>query len=122
MSRVKSPSRGKHKKLLARARGFQTARRTRYKTAREAVLHAGQYAFAGRKLRKRDFRTLWIERLNAAVREHDLSYSKFISGLKKANIQLDRKVLSEMALSDPQTFEKIVNRVINGSETELKSA
>ena len=111
MSRVKSPSRKKHKKLLALARGFKTARHTRYKTAREAVLHAGQYAFAGRKLRKRDFRTLWIERLNAAVREHDLSYSKFISGLKKANIQLDRKVLSEMALSDPQTFEKIVTQV-----------
>lgn len=111
MARVKSPRRKRHKKLLARAKGFKQARHTRYKVAREAVLHAGQYAFTGRKLRKRDFRTLWIQRLNAAVREHDLSYSKFISGLKKANIQLDRKTLSEMAISDPDTFSKIVSQV-----------
>lgn len=111
MTRVKSPRRARHKKVLAQARGFKQARRTRYKVAREAVLHAGQYAFAGRKLRKRDFRKLWIERLNAAVREHDLSYSRFISGLKKANIQLDRKTLSEMAISDPDTFSKIVSQV-----------
>lgn len=110
MSRVKSPRRRRHKKLLAQAKGFKQARRRRYKVAREAVLHAGQYAYAGRKLRKRDFRKLWIERLNAAVREHDLSYSKFIAGLKKANIQLDRKTLSEMAISDPDTFTKIVSQ------------
>lgn len=111
MARVKSPRRKRHKELLARAKGFLSARHKRYKVAKEAVLHAGQYAFAGRKLRKRDIRALWIVRLNAAVREHDLSYSRFISGLKKANIQLDRKTLSEMAISDPETFSKIVTQV-----------
>lgn len=111
MSRVKSPRRQRHKKVLKAARGFQTARHKRYKTAREAVLHAGQYAFAGRKRRKRDFRKLWIQRLNAATREYDLSYSKFIAGLKKANIQLDRKTLSEIAISDHNAFTQIVNKV-----------
>lgn len=110
MARVKSPRRARHKKVLKLARGFKQARHRRYKVAREAVLHAGQYAFAGRKNRKRNFRELWIQRLNAAVREHDLSYSRFISGLKKANIQLDRKTLSEMAISDPETFSKIVSQ------------
>lgn len=111
MARTKSPRRVRHKKVLAAAKGFQTARHRRYKVAREAVLHAGHYAYVGRKLKKRDIRTLWIIRLNAAVREHDLSYSKFISGLKKANINLDRKILSELAISDPSTFTQIVNTV-----------
>jgi len=110
MLRVKLPRRQRHKKVLKDAKGFRQARRTRYKTAKEAVLHAGQYAFAGRKNRKRDFRKLWIQRLNAAVREHDLSYSKFIAGLKKANIQLDRKTLSEIAISDPEAFSKIASQ------------
>lgn len=111
MARVKSPRRARHKKVLKAAKGFQTARRRRYKVAREAILHAGQYAYAGRKLRKRDIRSLWIQRLNAAVRGHDLSYSKFIAGLKKANINLDRKILSELAISDPKTFGEIVQKV-----------
>lgn len=111
MARTKSPRRARHKKVLKAARGFKTARSRRYKVAREAVLHAGQYAYAGRKLRKRDMRSLWIIRLNAAVREHDLSYSKFIAGLKKANINMNRKILSELAISDPKAFEQIVQKV-----------
>lgn len=109
--RVKSPRRQRHKKILEAAKGFRDARRKRYKVAKEAVLHAGQYAYAGRKLRKRDLRSLWITRLNAAVREQGLSYSRFISGLKKANIELDRKILSDTAVKDPNTFTKIVERI-----------
>lgn len=92
------------------AKGFIAARSKRYKVAKEAVLHAGQYAYNGRRIRKRDLRSLWIERLNAAAREQGLSYSKFISSLKKSNIVLDRKILSDIAISDPQTFEKIVTQ------------
>lgn len=103
--------RRRHKKVLAQARGFRQARSQRYKVASEAVLHAGQHAYIGRKLRKRNFRTLWIQRLNAAVREHDLSYSRFIAGLKKANIELDRKILADLAVRDPKTFEQIVKKV-----------
>lgn len=103
--------RRKHNKVLDNAKGFKQARSKRYKVAKEAVLHAGQYAYEGRKKRKRDFRRLWIIRLNAAVREHGLSYSKFIAGLKTANIQMDRKVLSDLAITDPQTFTKIVEQV-----------
>ncbi|MBI2007552.1 MAG: 50S ribosomal protein L20 [Candidatus Blackburnbacteria bacterium] len=108
--RIKSPRRQRHKKVLKAAKGFRDARRKRYKVAKEAVLHAGQYAYIGRKNRKRDLRSLWITRLNASVREHNLSYSKFISSLKKANIGLDRKILSSIAIQDPKTFTAIVER------------
>ena len=108
MSRVKSPRRVRHKKVLKAAKGFVAARRKRYKVAREAVLHAGHYAYIGRKDRKGDIRRLWIERLNAATREYDLPYSKFISGLKKAKIELDRKILADIAVNDSETFKKIV--------------
>lgn len=109
--RIKSPRRQRHKKILEAAKGFRDARRKRYKVAKEAVLHAGQYAYIGRKLRKRDLRSLWIIRLNAAAREQGLSYSRFISGLKKANIELDRKILADIAVQDPETFSKIVQRI-----------
>ena len=102
--------RRRHKKVLKRTKGFRMTKSRLYKVAREADLHAGQYAFVGRKLRKRDFRKLWIIRLNAAVREQGLSYSKFIAGLKKAKIELDRKILADLALSDPDTFKKIVEK------------
>lgn len=111
MARITSPRRKRHKKVLKAAKGYKTARSRRYKVAREAVLHAGQYAFTGRRLKKRDLRVLWTQRLNAAVRQHDMSYSRFISALKKANITLDRRVLSEIAISDPETFSKIVSQV-----------
>ncbi|MBI4059263.1 50S ribosomal protein L20 [Candidatus Microgenomates bacterium] len=111
MSRVKSITRKRHKKVLKAARGFRQARRTRFQTAREAVLHAGQYAYIGRKQKKRNIRTLWIERLNAAVREQGLSYSKFMSGLKKANINLNRQTLSQLAIREPETFSQIVEQI-----------
>lgn len=113
MARTRTgPSRHRrHKGILKEARGFRQARRQHYKAAREAVLHAGQYAYIGRKKRKRDFRTLWIQRLNAAVREHDLSYSKFIAGLKRAKIELDRRILADIAVRDPKTFDQIIERV-----------
>jgi large subunit ribosomal protein L20 len=110
MARVKSPRRKRHKKVMKAAKGFRDARRKRYKVAKEAVQHAGMYAFVGRRDKKGDYRELWIERLNAAVREHDLSYSKFISALKKANILLNRKMLSEIAIEDENAFTKIVER------------
>lgn len=108
--RVKSPRRQRHKKILEAAKGFKQARRRRYRAAREAVLHAGQYAYIGRKLRKRDLRSLWITRLNAAAREHGLGYGRFISALKKANIELDRKILADIAVEDPKTFAAIVEK------------
>lgn len=110
MARVKSPSARKHRKIRKLAKGFKQARRRRAKTAIEGVLHAGQYAYAGRKLRKRDMRKLWIQRLNAAARENGIKYSSLIHSLKNANIELDRKVLSAIAVEDPKTFEKIVSK------------
>lgn len=101
----------RHKKVKKAAKGFKHARRKRVKTAKEALLHAGQYAYIGRKRRKRDLRRLWITRLNAAVREHGLTYSDFIKKLKDKNIELDRKILADIAVNDPATFEKIVSEV-----------
>lgn len=108
--RVKSPRLQRHKKILRAAKGFRDARRKRYKVAKEAVLHAGQYAYVGRKLRKRDIKSLWITRLNAAAREEGISYSRLIAGLKKVNIRLDRKILSDIAIKDPKTFTAIVEK------------
>lgn len=102
--------RRRHKKVLKRTKGFRMTRSRLYKVAREADLHAGQYAYVGRKLRKRDMRKLWIIRLNAAVRELGLSYNKLVNGLKKAKIELDRKILADLALSDPKTFKKVVEK------------
>ena len=110
MPRVKSIE-TKHKKIRRLAKGYKQARRRRFTAAKEAVLHAGQYAFAGRKLRKRDLRSLWIQRLNAAVRVHGLSYSTFISRLKKAKIALDRKILADIAVRDNETFAELVKKI-----------
>ncbi len=106
--RVKSPRRQRHNKILSQAKGYRMTKHRLYKVAREAVVHAGQYAFAGRRLRRRDLRSLWIVRLNAALREHGISYSKFIPALKKANIQLDRKILADLAVRQPTVFAEIV--------------
>lgn len=108
MARVKSIAQRKHKKIKTAAKGFKNARSRRVKTAKEALLHAGQYAYIGRKNRKRDLRSLWITRLNAAVREHDLTYSAFINGLKNAKIEINRKILSDIAIKDPDSFAKII--------------
>ncbi len=111
MARVKSLEQRKHRKILDLAKGYKHARTRRFHAAMEAVLHAGQYAYAGRKLRKRDLRALWIVRLNAAVREFGLNYNKFISGLKREKIEIDRKILSDIAVSDKEAFAKIVEAV-----------
>lgn len=96
-----------HNKVLARTKGFRMTKNRLYKVAREADLHAGQYAYVGRKNRKRDFRSLWISRINGAISNLDLSYSKFINGLKKAKIDINRKILSELVTDNPEVFEKI---------------
>ncbi len=107
--RVKSISARRHRKILQRAKGYRQARSGRIQTAKEAVLHAGAYAFHGRKLKKRDLRSLWIVRISAALKEAGVSYSRFIAALKKEKIELDRKILSEIAVKDMETFKKIVD-------------
>jgi large subunit ribosomal protein L20 len=104
-------ARARHKKVLKMAEGYRGARRKLIKSAKEAVMHAGDYAFAGRKQRKRDMRVAWIRRLNGALDLYDISYSRFVEGLKKANIQLDRKILADIAVSDPATFKQVVEKV-----------
>ncbi|WP_341750386.1 50S ribosomal protein L20 [Candidatus Tisiphia endosymbiont of Sialis lutaria] len=110
MSRVKSGkiSKNRHKKILKLAKGYRGRSNNCFKVAIEKVEKALQYAYRDRRNRKRDFRGLWIQRINAAVREHDLVYSQFMGGLKKAAIDIDRKVLSELAVNNPQGFADIV--------------
>lgn len=108
--RVKSPRRQRHNKVLKLAKGYRMTKNRLYKVAHEATIHAGQYAFAGRHLRRRDLRSTWIIRLNAALRVLGVTYSKFIPALKKANINLDRKVLSELATHQPETLKEIVKK------------
>jgi len=103
--------RAAHKKILKAAKGFWMTRHKRFKVANEAVMHAGQYAFVGRKLRRRDLRQVWITRLNAALKPFAVKYSVFINLLKTKNIELDRKTLSEIAIKDPATFKTIVESV-----------
>lgn len=106
MPRVKrgSAAHKRHKRILHRAKGYYGARRRLVKTAREAVEKGWKYAYRGRKERKREFRVLWIARINAAVREHGLSYSRFMHGLSEAGVEVDRKNLADLAVSDPQAF------------------
>ena len=104
-------SRRKHKKVLKLAKGYLALKSRSIRKAKEAVLHAGQYSYHGRKLRKRDFRTLWITRIGERVKQEGLSYSLFINKLKKANIQLDRKILSDLVVNDPATFKQVVEKV-----------
>jgi large subunit ribosomal protein L20 len=111
MVRVKSIAQRRHRKIIKATKGYGQARRRRIKAGKEAILHAGQYAYIGRKNRKRDLRKLWILRINAAVRENGLSYSQFVAGLKKEKIELDRKILADIAVSDPATFKKIVDEI-----------
>ena len=113
MTRVKGGfiTRRRHNKLKARAKGFQGTNNRLYKRASDAVLHAGEYAFAGRKNRKRDFRRLWITRMNTALRALGMKYSEFIKAQGDKHIELDRKVLADLAVSHPTTFEAIVKQV-----------
>lgn len=109
MPRVKrgNKRRERRKKLLSLAKGFFLNKGKLYRAAKEAVDRAGNFAYVGRKRKKRDFRRLWIVRINAAAREHELSYSQFISGLKRAGVDLDRKSLADVAARDPQAFAKL---------------
>lgn len=100
----------RHKKVLSRAKGYYNARRKNIKTANQAVMKAGQYAYRDRRVRKRDFRALWIARINAEARECGLSYSRFMNGLKKAAIGLDRKVLADLAIHDKKTFSVLADK------------
>ena len=106
MPRVKrgSAAHKRHKRILRQAKGYYGTRRRLVKTAREAVEKGWKYAYRDRKQRKRQFRSLWIARINAAVREHDLSYSRFMFGLSEAGVEVDRKNLADLAVSDPSAF------------------
>ncbi len=101
----------RRKHLLKYAKGFRWGRKTKYRQAKEALYHAWRYAFRDRKAKKREFRKLWQIQINAACRQFGLSYSKFIAGLKKNKIEIDRKILSQLAQNHPQIFEKIVEKV-----------
>lgn len=113
MTRVKGGvnTRRRHKKVLQAAKGYWMTRHKQFKKAKEATLHAGQYAYDGRKLRKRDFKSLWIIRLNASVRTMGLNYNQFIHKLSEKKVQLDRKVLSQIAVEYPSVFSKIVEKL-----------
>lgn len=112
MPRVKRgvETHARHKKLLAKAKGYRGRRKSVYRVAKEAVMKAGQYAYRDRRNRKRQFRSLWIARINAAARECGMSYSVFMNGLKKAAIQMDRKVLADIAVFDKPAFAKIAEQ------------
>ncbi|KPF49209.1 50S ribosomal protein L20 [Rubrivivax rivuli] len=113
MPRVKRgvTAHARHKKILKLAKGFRGRRKNVFRIAKQAVMKAGQYAYRDRRTRKRVFRQLWIARINAASRGLGLTYSKFMAGLKKAGIDIDRKVLSDMAIHDPAGFSSIVDKV-----------
>ena len=111
MSRVKRgvTKHARHKKIIDAAKGFRGRRKNTLRIANQAVEKAGQYAYIGRKLKKRQFRALWIQRINAAVREHGMTYGRFMDGLNKAGIELDRKVLADMAGNEPDAFKLLVD-------------
>ncbi len=112
MARVKRgvTSHAKHKKVLRRAKGYYGRRKNTIKVARQAVEKAGQYAYRDRRVRKRNFRALWIQRINAAARTHGLTYARFINGLGKAGIEIDRKVLADLAVREPDAFKVLVDK------------
>ncbi len=112
MPRVKRgvTSHARHKKLLSRAKGYYNARRKLIKTAKQAVMKAGQYAYRDRRVRKREFRALWIVRINAAARECGMSYSRFMNGLRKAEVTVDRKILADIAVHDRPAFSALADR------------
>ena len=112
MPRVKRgvTARGRHKKMLANAKGYRGARKNVYRVAKQAVMKAGQYAYRDRRQRKRQFRALWIVRINAAARLSGISYSQMMNGLSKAAVEIDRKVLADMAVNDKTGFESLAER------------
>lgn len=110
MARVKRSVHAKKKRreILAKAKGYTGSRRTRYRVAKEQIMHSGNYAYRDRRDRKAQFRRLWIARINAAVRPHGMSYSRFINGLKAAAVEVDRKILADLAVNDPTAFASLV--------------
>ena len=112
MPRIKRSvaSRARRKKILKAAKGYYGARSRTFKVAKQAVIKAGQYAYRDRRVRKREFRALWIQRINAAARLHGLTYSQMMGGLIKAGIEIDRKMLADLAVHEPQAFEALVER------------
>lgn len=116
MPRVKRgvQARARHKKVLAKAKGYYGARSRVYRVAHQAVIKAGQYAYRDRRVKKRNFRALWIVRINAAAREFGLSYSRMIDGLNKASIEIDRKVLADLAVNDKAAFGQLVEKAKSG--------
>lgn len=116
MARVKNgaTTKARHKKVLKQAKGYFGSKHRLYKTAKEQLMHSGQYAFRDRKQKKRDFRKLWITRINAACRANEISYSRFIEGLTKAGVEVNRKMLSEIAINDPKAFAELVKVAKDG--------
>ena len=112
MARVKTAiiTRKKHKKVLKRAKGYYGAKHYRFRMAKQAVMKSGMYAYVGRKDRKSNFRKLWIARINAAARMNGLTYSKLIAGLKKENVVINRKMLAELAVTDPKAFAEVAKK------------
>jgi len=112
MARVKRgvAAKRRHKKVLAQAKGYYGNKSRSFRAANEQVLHSGQYAFRDRRAKKGEFRRLWIQRINAACRQNDMSYSRFIAGLNAAGIEVDRKVLADIAITDPATFTVLVEQ------------
>jgi large subunit ribosomal protein L20 len=102
----------KHRKVLKRARGYRGAKHRQYRRAKEAILHAGQYAFAGRRLRRRARRSLWIVNINAALAPYDLSYSHFMYLLKESKLPINRKVLAQLILEEPEAFKSLIEKVL----------
>ena len=123
MTRVKNSvvTKKRHKKVLKAAKGYFGSKHRLYKTAKEQLMHSGQYAFRDRKQKKRDFRKLWITRINAACRENEISYSRFIEGLTKAGVEVNRKMLSEIAINDAASFAEIVKTAKAGLEGKVKA-
>ena len=124
MPRVKRSvgARKKRRKVLGEAKGYWGLKSKNYTYAKEQVEHSLVYAYRDRKAKKRTFRRLWIIRINAAARQHDLSYNQFVAGLKKANIELDRKILSDLAVSDPQAFAQIAEQAKQALATAAATA
>lgn len=124
MARVKNGAvtKARHKKVLKQAKGYFGSKHRLYKTAKEQLMHSGQYAFRDRKQKKREFRKLWITRINAACRQNDISYSRFIEGLTKAGVEVNRKMLSEIAINDPKAFTDLVKVAKDGKAGKIKPA
>ena len=124
MARVKggTVARARRKKVLKEAKGYFGSKHRLYKTAKEQLMHSGQYAFRDRKQKKRDFRKLWITRINAACRQNEISYSRFIEGLTKAGVEVNRKMLSEIAINDPKAFAELVKTAKDGKAGKITRA